>query len=215
MGWATIHIFTPEQYTLKTVVSPPDGGRITASLDGMEAKPGTEVMLSVVAAGGYVFDSWAGAAEGTMPLMETTLDGNTRVTARFRPARVDVTDPDVVFDLPCYASGVQVWYASVFSNLIGEYVPSEEYTFMLIDLVIQNSDFVPFSSEAACFAVRVDGKDYPSRPDVRASGLPSEDLRNRECAVGRLVFEVPAGDSGHEPVYMCGEQYELQWIPSD
>ena len=86
---------------------------------------------------------------------------------------------------------------------------------MLVDLVVQNSDFVPFSTEAGCFAARVDGIDYPASVDVFPSGLPSEDLENRERVVGRMVFEIPAGASTHELVYKCGGNHEVQWVASD
>lgn len=86
-------------------------------------------------------------------------------------------------------------------------------TYILVDSVIQNSDFVPFSMDPASFAASVDGVDYPVSLDVLPDGLPTRELRNRECLVGRLVSKVPAVPLEYELHYPGHADREVQWIP--
>jgi hypothetical protein len=73
-------IFLPE-YTLTTSVQ--GSGSISLSPPGGTYAQGTQVTLTAIAETGWAFDHWEGAASGTNPVTNVTMDANKSATAVF------------------------------------------------------------------------------------------------------------------------------------
>jgi len=71
-------------YTIKVTVMPPQGGAVILKPAGGTYSRGTEVTLTVEAAGKYQFVSWSGDVPHTNVTKVTiTMDSNKNVTAHF------------------------------------------------------------------------------------------------------------------------------------
>jgi hypothetical protein len=207
--------FTADSYTIAAISTPPNGGVVSSNTESFSGSLGSEVLLSAVAREGYVFDHWEGDAEGSLPLVSLTLDGDKTVKAVFRPVSVD-WEPDDLSMLPRYEEGVQIWYRVWFTDMVGPYTATDGRTFMVLDMAIQNSDFTSFSTHALNFSVEYAGTRFSPAWYVLPDGLKARELRNRERLSGRLVFELPesAAEGGYLLRYEGAQEHSIDWIPS-
>ena len=88
---------SPQQYLLMTLNPGPGQGTVSGS--GISCgntcfavyKPGTVVSLSATATAGSTFDGWSGAGCSGTGLCTVTINGNTAITANFKPSTATTT----------------------------------------------------------------------------------------------------------------------------
>jgi len=208
--------FQPRHYALSMIVTPPGAGTISSNLEDASAEPGTEILLSAVAHENYAFHHWEGDVEGTLPLVSLTLDSDKTVIARFVPASFRWDESDLG-SLPYYDSGVQIWYATWFTDTVGQHQAHEGLVFLVVDLAIQNSGTLPFSTNQLNFRAVVGETAHAPAWYVLPDSLPARELKNRERVAGRLLFELPASaESGQFTLmYESTKDYRIDWIATD
>jgi len=85
-----VAMFTPNAYTLKVGAIPTDGGAVFVDGTAFSAQTaqnfGTEIEVMAVAADGYRFAEWSGAAQGSgNPARIAVTEGDMEITAKFVP----------------------------------------------------------------------------------------------------------------------------------
>lgn len=73
---------TPPVFKLITISSPASGGAVTPPSGGSYSK-GVPVNLTAIPASGYRFNRWEGAASGSSPAVQLTMDGDKNLVAYF------------------------------------------------------------------------------------------------------------------------------------
>jgi hypothetical protein len=210
-----VDLFQRDRHTVTAIVTPPNGGVVSSNTDSFNGRHGSEILLSAVARQGYAFDHWEGDVEGSLPLVSLTLDDDKIVKAIFRPASA-AWDPDDLSSLPRYEEGVQIWYRVWFTDMVGPHAVADGRVFMVLDMAIQNSDFVPFSTHTLNFLVEYAGTTFSPAWYVLPDGLQARELRNRERLAGRLVFDLPASavDGDYLLRHEGSADHSIDWIPS-
>jgi len=85
-----------DKYSLTVTVDPSDGGTISPAVGTHDYEEGTEVEVTAIAADGYVFDQWSGAATGNTNPLTITMTADTSAIANFALAYDLAVDVEAV-----------------------------------------------------------------------------------------------------------------------
>ena len=108
-------------------------------------------------------------------------------------------------------------YSSTTKSQIGEWIKADPgYTYLILDLEIENHGYESFSTNPLNFSVVVDNVEYDTAFVFGSENeLKTMDLLNGGTIRGTLAFEVPSGvsDKGYQIRYRAFlTSYEIDWV---
>ena len=98
---------------------------------------------------------------------------------------------------------------------IGQFdIADPGYTFLVVNLEIENRGYDSFSTNPFFFSVVVSNVKYSTTFTMLDNQLKAVDLLNGGKVVGKLAFEVPEDvpSVGYQIIYQAFKKYNIEWI---